>query len=77
MKKNILNNSFKSTIEDKTVTSFTSFEDMENAKLKYFASLEPEELLRNLKQLVLVAYGFTDDSFGKNMPRIINLNPEK
>lgn len=78
MKKNTSTHLSEPIIEDKdkTITSITSFEDMEIAKLKYFASLKPEELFRNLKQLVMVSYGFTDDSFGKNMPRIINLYPD-
>lgn len=35
---------------------------MENDQLKYFASLTPKELFRNLNQLNMAAYGISDES---------------
>ncbi len=60
-----------------SIRSFTSFDDMENELLEYFASLTPQQLLQNLKQLVLHSFGIKDESELKNMPRIINLNPRR
>ena len=59
----------------KSIRSFSSFDDMENEQLKYFASLSPQQRLQNLKQLVLRSFGIKDESELRNMPRIINLNP--
>lgn len=58
-----------------TLRSYTSFDDMENEQLKYFASLTPEQSLKNLKQLVLASFGIKDETALKGMPRIINLHP--
>lgn len=38
----------------KKITFYTSFEEMENDQLQYYASLTPEELLRNHKILSLL-----------------------
>lgn len=60
----------------KSVTKFNSFEDMENDQLNYFASLEAEELLQNLKQMVLTTFGFREEPSFDSLPRIIQFNKE-
>jgi hypothetical protein len=62
--------------KSKSVSSFTSFEDMENDQLKYLASLNPEQLFKNLKQMVLAAFGFKEEPPLNSMPRTINFNTE-
>lgn len=42
------------------IRSFETFEDMENDQLSYFASLNPIQLLMNLKQLNDKAFGFNE-----------------
>lgn len=60
----------------KSVTKFDSFEEMENDQLSYFASLQPAELLQNLRQMLLATFGFREEpSFG-SQPRIIQFNKE-
>lgn len=44
-----------------TVKKFDSFDAMENDQLEYFASLTPEELLKNLKKLSMSAFGFKEE----------------
>ena len=61
--------------EKKTILRFSSFEERDSDRLKYFASLSPEELLKNLKQMVLTSFGIKDETELKNAPRIINLHP--
>ncbi len=61
--------------EKKTIQQFSSFEERDNDRLKYYASLSPEELLKNLKQMVLASFGIKDETQLKNAPRIINLHP--
>ena len=60
----------------KPINTSTSFEDMENDQLTYFASLTPEVLLKNLRNLLKLSFGIKDESVWENMPRIINLNPK-
>ena len=55
--------------------NISSFEERDNDRLKYYASLSQEELLINLKKMVLASYGIKDEAELKDMPRIINLNP--
>jgi CRISPR-associated endonuclease Csn1 len=62
--------------KSKSLSSFTSFEDMENDQLNYFASLQPEQLLQNLKQMVLAAFGFKEEPSLNSLPHIINFNSE-
>jgi len=50
---------------------FDSFDDMENEQLRYFASLSPTELFRNLKKLTLAAFGIADESKLKHPKRIV------
>lgn len=59
----------------KTIQQFSSFEERDNDRLKYFASLSPEQLLKNLKQLVLSSFGIKNEAELKDAPRIINLKP--
>ena len=61
--------------EKKTIQQFSSFEERDNDRLKYYASLSPEELLKNLKQMVLASFGIKEEAQLKNAPRIINLHP--
>ena len=61
--------------EKKTIQRFSSFEERDNDRLKYFASLSPEELLKNLKKMALISFGIKDEAELKNAPRIINLHP--
>ena len=42
------------------IRSFETIEDMENDQLSYFASLNPIQLLMNLKQLNDKAFGFNE-----------------
>lgn len=42
------------------IRSFETFEDMENDQLSYFASLNPVQLLMNLRQLNDKAFGFNE-----------------
>ncbi|MBX3240827.1 MAG: hypothetical protein KIT80_22950 [Chitinophagaceae bacterium] len=44
-----------------TVKKFESFDAMENDQLEYFASLTPEELLKNLKKLCMAAFGIKEE----------------
>lgn len=46
----------------KTIKFFSTFEEMENDRLKYYANLLPEELFKNLKQLSTTAFGFRTES---------------
>ena len=62
-------------MQKKSITVFTSFEAMENDRLLYFASLQPEMLLQNLKQMVLANFGFKEEPSIGSMPHVINLNP--
>jgi len=61
----------------RTINTQTSFEEMENDQLKYFASLPPEELLKNHKQMSLAAFGLKGDSNTINPDRKIKFNKEK
>lgn len=58
-------------MNNKHVTFFTSFDEMENDQLKYFASLQPEELLKNHKELSLAAFGLKKDPGAKALVRKI------
>lgn len=73
---NILNEP-KTMYEARSVSGSASFDDMEQDQLKYFASLSPEELLRNHKQLSLAAFGLKGDA-GVNKPdRTIKFDKEE
>ena len=61
--------------EKKMIQRFYSFEERDKDRLIYYASLSPEELLKNLKQMVLTSFGIKDEAELKNAPRIINLHP--
>ncbi len=60
----------------KTITAFNSFDEMEEAQLKYFASLSPEELLRNNKKMSLAAYGLNSKSKATQPDRKIKFKKE-
>jgi len=45
----------------RTIKKFDSFEAMEDEQLAYYASLSPEELLRNHKLLSMAAFGIKDE----------------
>lgn len=62
--------------KSKSLSSFSSFEDMENDQLSYFASLQPQQLLQNLKQMVLAAFGFKEEPSLNSLPHTINFNSE-
>lgn len=53
---------------------FENFEVMEQNRLVYFASLAPEELLRNLKKLSMAAFGIKDETELKKPDRLIKFN---
>jgi CRISPR-associated endonuclease Csn1 len=55
---------------------FSGFDEMENDQLKYFASLQPKDLLQNLKQMVLAAFGFRAETPVSSLPRTIYFNDE-
>jgi len=61
----------------KTITFFTSFEEMENDQLKYFASLSPEELLRNNKKISMGAFGIKEDKDTNKIDRKIKYKKEE
>lgn len=44
-----------------TLKKFDTFEEMENNQLSYFASLTPEELLKNHKHLSMAAFGIKNE----------------
>jgi hypothetical protein len=46
----------------KIVKKFDSFEEMENDQLAYFASLSPQDLLKNHKQLSMAAFGIKNEN---------------
>lgn len=54
----------------------TSFEDMENDQLKYFASLTPEELLLQHKKLSMAAFGIKKDGEHDHPGRTIKFDEE-
>jgi CRISPR subtype II RNA-guided endonuclease Cas9/Csn1 len=60
--------------QKRTLKKFDSFEDMENDQLEYFASLTPQELLKNHKQLSMAAFGFKDDPETKKPDRKIKFD---
>ncbi len=62
---------------NKTITFFTSFDEMENDQLKYFASLSPEELLQNHKALSLAAFGLKKDPGAEKLIRKIKFKKEE
>lgn len=75
-KKNIKGLPANKTLHKKiTIQQFSSFEERDNDRLKYYASLSPEELLKNLKQMVLASFGIKEEAELKDAPRIINLHP--
>ncbi len=53
---------------------FDSFEEMEDDQLKQFASLTPEELLRNHKALSMAAYGIKDEALLNKTDRKIKFD---
>lgn len=59
------------------INTFSSFEEMENNQLEYFASLEPIMVFYQLKQLVLAAYGFSEEPLLNSMTRIIHFKAKK
>jgi hypothetical protein len=62
---------------NKHITFFTSFDEMETDQLKYFASLQPEELLKNHKALSLAAFGLKKDPGADKLNRVIKFNKEE
>ncbi len=56
---------------------FKSFDEMENQQIEHFASLSPEESLRNLKKLMLATYGIKEEPRFEDIRGKINLNPRK
>ena len=67
----------KAVYEKKSIQHFSSFEERDKDRLKYHASLSPEELLKNLKLMVLASFCIKDEAELKDMPRIINLHPRQ
>ncbi len=61
----------------KRITFFSSFEEMENDQLQYYASLSPEELLKNHKTLSMAAFGLRQDPGAENLQRIIKFKKEE
>lgn len=57
-----------------TLKSFDSFEEMENNQLAYYASLNQEELLLNLRQLSLAAFGFKNEGLLQKPDRKIKFD---
>ena len=41
----------------KEIKQYNCFEELETDELSYYAKLEPIELLKNLKKIVLTSYG--------------------
>ena len=63
--------------QNNQVKFFSSFEEMENDQLKYFASLQPEELLKDHKALSLAAFGLKEDPGVDKLDRIIKFGKEE
>ncbi len=59
--KNILNEA-EAVYEKTGLRKFSSFDEMENDQLKYFASLSPEELLRQHRKMQLAVFGNNQNS---------------
>lgn len=57
-----------------TLKKFESFEEMELDQLKHFATLSPEELLKNHKLLSMAAFGIKDEASLKSNNRKIKLD---
>ena len=57
------------------IQSFKSFDDMENQQIEHFASLSPEESLKNLKKLMLASYGIKKEPKYEKVKGKINLKP--
>lgn len=49
-------------LKSRKIKSFSTFEEMENDQLTYYAGLPPEELLKNHKVLSMAAFGFKTES---------------
>jgi len=61
----------------RSITTFTSFEEMENDQLKYFESLTPEQSLMEHKKLSMAAFGIRDNNVKPiNTDRTIKFNDE-
>ncbi|HWC53265.1 MAG TPA: HNH endonuclease domain-containing protein, partial [Chitinophagaceae bacterium] len=58
----------------RALKKFESFEDMENDQLAFFATLTPEELLRNHKRLSLAAFGFKNEGLLQKPDRTIKFD---
>ena len=59
----------------RSINTSTSFDEMENDQLRYFASLTPEQLLMEHKKLSIVAYGIKNNHNKSSKPdRIIKYN---
>ncbi len=67
----------EATYNPKSVSGFRSFDEMEDDQLTYFASLSPEELLRNHKKMSSAAYGLKDDPNANPPERIIKFNKDE
>jgi hypothetical protein len=63
--------------QNKKVKFFSSFEEMENDQLEYFASLQPEELLKDHKALSLAAFGLKEDPGPDKLDRIIKFGKDE
>lgn len=61
----------------KSITFFNSFEEMENDQLKYFASLSPEESLRNNKKMSMAAFGLKQNAGLEKPDRKIKFKKEE
>ena len=60
----------------KKIRFSNTFAEMEDDQLKYYASLTPEELLRNHKILSLAAFGLKKERGFNKLERIIKFTKE-
>lgn len=60
-----------------TVQAYSSHEDMENQQLTYWASLNPEERLRQLKMLIMASYSIKSEPQFTELSKSINFQRDR
>ncbi|MBS1571670.1 MAG: hypothetical protein KF825_14735 [Ferruginibacter sp.] len=48
--------------QNRTLKTFSTFEEMENDQLAYYASLPPVKILQNLRELNLAVFGYKNEA---------------
>jgi hypothetical protein len=65
-------------LRDKKIRIFHSFEEQEDEMIEYWASISPMQRLANLRKMILISYGLTDEklSLHKRAKTIQIINSE-